>query len=306
MATVSSRNHGGLPKPVRIANPFDSDDDEPTTSTISSRSGGYTNPFDDDVNAKGHTKSKTASAKSSNPFDDDDSPAKQKKQTGRGNKIRSGSNSNQTKSTSSHDASNPFNDGYEVTSKPTSKPKSRGETILNDGSLFDEEEKAAKPVKERRSTTRAFASKIVDSGARIKESASSSLSSVKLPSAKMPSALMGYGGDTTEPKKGKAKHQANQKDLYGEPEPGYVSTQNNYFSQSDQSNFNNQTVEELEQYAVKKSQDTTSSIRNAIRIAKDTEGVASTTLETLHAQGEQIRRTHDTAVRVDEELGRVS
>ncbi|CAM6112354.1 unnamed protein product [Calypogeia fissa] len=87
-------------------------------------------------------------------------------------------------------------------------------------------------------------------------------------------------------------------------QPAYVSTQHNYFSQQDQRYVSTQNVEELEQVAVKKTQDTTSSIKNAIRIAKDTKGVATTTLKTLHHQGEQIRRTHHTAVRVDEELGR--
>ncbi|CAM6105581.1 unnamed protein product [Calypogeia fissa] len=314
MAAVSSRSHGGLPKPQRIANPFDSEDDEPTTSSTGTRSHvsnsssssapastRYTNPFDDDTKPHGHTKSKTVDnqrvAKSSNPFDDDDSPANSSSHVAKGNKIKSRHSS---QSTGSHEASNPFNDDYEV----TSKPKSRGDTILDDGSLFDDEPQTARPVKERKSTTRAFAAKIVEGGSRIKESASSSLSSVKLPT--LPSSGgKGYGADEkTESKRiGKSTNQQS-KDLFGEPEPGYVSTQNNYFSQQDQRNFSTQSVEELEQYAVKKSQDTTSSIKNAIRIAEDTKGVATTTLETLHDQGEQIRRTHETAVRVDEELGR--
>lgn len=329
MATVSSRNHGGLPKPQRIVNPFDSDNEEPTTSSTTSRSHvsnsssssaapstRYTNPFDDDAKpyGGGHTKSKAVApghrvAKSSNPFDDeDDSPAKPpSKHVAKGNKIRPSSSggSHSNPSSGSHDASNPFSDDYEV----TSKPKTRGDSILDDGSLFaDEETPSGKPAKERKSSTRAFAAKIVEGGARMKDSASSSLSNVKLPSLSSSSAPRGHAADekTEFRRLGKAKPQQQSKELFGEPEPGYISTQHTYFSQSDQGRFQSQTVEELEQYAVTKSQDTTSSIKNAIRIAEDTKSIATTTLETLHTQGDQIRRTHETAVRVDEELGRVS
>jgi synaptosomal-associated protein 25 len=66
----------------------------------------------------------------------------------------------------------------------------------------------------------------------------------------------------------------------------------------------NQAVQDLERHAVKKSQETTSTIKNALRVANDTMGVGVETLVTLHDQGIQIERTHERAVDLDQHLSR--
>ncbi|KAJ7542900.1 hypothetical protein O6H91_09G016900 [Diphasiastrum complanatum] len=65
-----------------------------------------------------------------------------------------------------------------------------------------------------------------------------------------------------------------------------------------------QSQQELESYAITKSEETTATIYNALKIAEGTKEVATKTTIQIHAQGEQIRRTHDTAVIVDMELKR--
>ncbi|CAM6102104.1 unnamed protein product [Calypogeia fissa] len=313
MSAISSRNQGGLRKLQRIVNPFDSDEDEPTApstgylphvpNSSSSSSIRYTNPFDDDtVKPQGHTKSEIVAVdkhrvgKPWNPFDDDDSQAKMFNRVVKGNGIKSGHSKH---SNFRHDVSNPFSDDYEV----NSHPKTRGDIILDNGSLFDGEPSVAEPLKERKSSTRTFTTNIKKPVSRIEEGASSSFSRDKVPTVPSSSVAKGHCADKkTESKRiGKSQH---SKELFGEPEPAYLRTQRNKVSQQDQRYFSTKNVEELEQLAVEKTQDTTSSIKNAIRIAEDTKGVATTTLKTLHHQGEQICRTHHTAVRVDEDLGR--
>lgn len=309
MAGVSSRRHGGIPKLQRIVNPFDSDKDdyEPTMSFIGSQSGvsnssssswsaqrstRYTNPFDHDTKPHSPTKSKIVAvdnhrvAKSWNPFDDDDSSSKLSKDVAKVNKVKS-SYSNQ--STSRHDTSKPFNEDYE----DTFKPKTRGDTILDEGSIFDNEPSTARLVKERKSATWSLRAKIVEGRSRMKEIASRSLSSVKLPTLSSSSGAKGQGAHAKMEFKGigKSKYQESM-ELFGESSPTYLSTQHNYFSQEDQRSFTTQTMEELEQYAVKTSQETMESLKTAITILEDTKGVATTTLETFHNQGEQFRRTH--------------
>jgi hypothetical protein len=67
----------------------------------------------------------------------------------------------------------------------------------------------------------------------------------------------------------------------------------------------NQAVQDLEKYALKKSQDTTSTIKNCVRVAEDSMGIGVQTLITLHDQGIQIERTHEKAVDIDQHLSRV-
>ncbi|KAI6686352.1 hypothetical protein NL676_032265 [Syzygium grande] len=55
----------------------------------------------------------------------------------------------------------------------------------------------------------------------------------------------------------------------------------------------NQSVQELENYAVYKAEETTSTVNNCLKIAEDIREDATRTLDMLHQQGEQIRRTHD-------------
>ncbi|PHT46272.1 SNAP25 -like proteinous protein SNAP33 [Capsicum baccatum] len=68
--------------------------------------------------------------------------------------------------------------------------------------------------------------------------------------------------------------------------------------------FENQSVEELENYAVYRSEETTKSVNNCLKIAEDMREDATKTLITLHQQGEQITRTHMTAADIDHDLSR--
>ncbi|PRQ40680.1 putative target SNARE coiled-coil domain-containing protein [Rosa chinensis] len=72
----------------------------------------------------------------------------------------------------------------------------------------------------------------------------------------------------------------------------------------DSGGLENQSVQELEKYAVYKSEETTQSVNNCLRIAEDIKGTATTTLDTLHQQGDQITRTHMAAVDMDKDLSK--
>ncbi|KAL2923612.1 putative SNAP25 homologous protein SNAP30 [Bienertia sinuspersici] len=66
----------------------------------------------------------------------------------------------------------------------------------------------------------------------------------------------------------------------------------------------NRSTQELETYAVNKAEETTKSVNNCLKIAEDIREDASNTLETLHQQGEQIHRTHQMAVNIDQDLSK--
>ncbi|KAI3454832.1 hypothetical protein Pfo_011495 [Paulownia fortunei] len=66
----------------------------------------------------------------------------------------------------------------------------------------------------------------------------------------------------------------------------------------------NQTLEELENYAVYKAEETTKTVNNCLKIAEDIREDATKTLVTLHQQGEQITRTHMVAADMDHDLSR--
>ncbi|XP_021733939.1 SNAP25 homologous protein SNAP33-like [Chenopodium quinoa] len=72
----------------------------------------------------------------------------------------------------------------------------------------------------------------------------------------------------------------------------------------DSGGVDNQNVEELENYSVYKSEETTKTVDNCLKIAEGIRDDATKTLVTLHQQGEQIRRTHDEAVHIDYDLSR--
>lgn len=84
------------------------------------------------------------------------------------------------------------------------------------------------------------------------------------------------------------------------PKPGY-----NNGGGEDSEEFVNQAVLDLEKHAVKKSQETTSTLKNCLRVAEDTMGIGAQTLISLHEQGVQIERTHEKAVHIDQHLSRV-
>ncbi|ESW29578.1 hypothetical protein PHAVU_002G081500 [Phaseolus vulgaris] len=72
----------------------------------------------------------------------------------------------------------------------------------------------------------------------------------------------------------------------------------------DSGGLENQSVQELENYAVYKSEETTKSVDNCLRIAEDIRGEATKTLEMLHEQGDQITRTHNMVVDTEKDLSR--
>lgn len=67
----------------------------------------------------------------------------------------------------------------------------------------------------------------------------------------------------------------------------------------------NQSVQELENYAVYKAEETTSTVNNCLKIAEDIRGDATRTLDMLHQQGDQITRTHNMVVDTEKDLSRV-
>lgn len=74
----------------------------------------------------------------------------------------------------------------------------------------------------------------------------------------------------------------------------------------DSGGFQNQSVQELENYAVYKAEETTKTVNNCLKLAEDMREDATRTLEMLHYQGEQITRTHMMAADTEKDLSRVS
>lgn len=74
----------------------------------------------------------------------------------------------------------------------------------------------------------------------------------------------------------------------------------------DSGGIENQSVQELEGYAVYKAEETTKSVQGCLKVAEDIRSDATRTLVMLHEQGEQITRTHHQAVDIDQDLSRVS
>ncbi|KAE9601926.1 hypothetical protein Lal_00041044 [Lupinus albus] len=72
----------------------------------------------------------------------------------------------------------------------------------------------------------------------------------------------------------------------------------------DSGGLENQSVQELEGYAVYKAEETSKSVNNCLKIAENIREDATQTLVTLHQQGEQITRTHYIATDIDQDLSR--
>ncbi|CAJ1944159.1 unnamed protein product [Sphenostylis stenocarpa] len=72
----------------------------------------------------------------------------------------------------------------------------------------------------------------------------------------------------------------------------------------DSGGLENQSVQELESYAVYKAEETTNSVSNCLKIAENIREDATKTLVTLHQQGEQITRSHHIAADIDQDLSR--
>lgn len=73
----------------------------------------------------------------------------------------------------------------------------------------------------------------------------------------------------------------------------------------DSGGLENQSVQELESYAVYKADETTKSVHSCLKIAENIREDATKTLVTLHQQGEQITRSHYVAAGIDHDLSRV-
>ncbi|CAA7026965.1 unnamed protein product [Microthlaspi erraticum] len=72
----------------------------------------------------------------------------------------------------------------------------------------------------------------------------------------------------------------------------------------DAGGLENQTVQELESYALYKSEETTRTVQGCLKVAEDIRSDATRTLVMLNEQGEQILKTHDKAVDIDHDLSR--
>ncbi|CAN8298661.1 unnamed protein product [Cochlearia groenlandica] len=73
---------------------------------------------------------------------------------------------------------------------------------------------------------------------------------------------------------------------------------------SDTGGVENQSVQELESYAVYKSEETTKTVQGCLRVAEEIKSDATSTLVMLNEQGEKITRTHQKAVDIDHDLSR--
>jgi len=74
----------------------------------------------------------------------------------------------------------------------------------------------------------------------------------------------------------------------------------------DSGGLESQSVQELENYAVYKAEETTKSVNSCLKIAEEMREDATKTLVMLHQQGEQITRSHHVAADIDHDLSRVS
>ncbi|ONK55667.1 uncharacterized protein A4U43_UnF360 [Asparagus officinalis] len=89
------------------------------------------------------------------------------------------------------------------------------------------------------------------------------------------------------------------------PSSSYSAARNKYKNDfRDSGGLENQSVQELEGYAVYKADETTQKVNGCLRIAEEIREDASRTLVNLHQQGEQITRTHVTAANIDQDLSR--
>lgn len=73
----------------------------------------------------------------------------------------------------------------------------------------------------------------------------------------------------------------------------------------DSGGLENQSVQELENYAVYKAEETTTSVNNCLKIAENIREDGTKTLDMLHQQGEQIHRTHNMVADTEKDLSKV-
>ncbi|XP_076953455.1 putative SNAP25 homologous protein SNAP30 [Bidens hawaiensis] len=79
---------------------------------------------------------------------------------------------------------------------------------------------------------------------------------------------------------------------------------NSQLKKKSKAELDNMSNQELENYAVDQAEETTKSVKNCLKIAEDIREDANKTLDTLHAQGDQIHRTHEKTAEMEKELSR--
>ncbi|KAJ0266161.1 SNAP25 us protein SNAP29 [Hirschfeldia incana] len=104
----------------------------------------------------------------------------------------------------------------------------------------------------------------------------------------------------------KKKHSFNPFDDDEEIDKRFTSSSNPSFKNQfrDSGGVENQSVQELESYAVYKSEETTKTVQGCLKVAQGIRTDATRTLVMLNEQGEKITRTHQKAVDIDHDLSR--
>ncbi|XP_038680012.1 putative SNAP25 homologous protein SNAP30 [Tripterygium wilfordii] len=113
--------------------------------------------------------------------------------------------------------------------------------------------------------------------------------------------LMIPGGPLDDDCRGKGTSSSSSSSSYSNLPAGRDRYKNDF---RDSGGLENQSVQELENYAVYKSEETTKSVNNCLRIAENIREDATKTLDMLHNQGDQITRTHDMCVDMDKDLSK--
>ncbi|CAM0875382.1 unnamed protein product [Alopecurus aequalis] len=113
------------------------------------------------------------------------------------------------------------------------------------------------------------------------------------PSSSKPETFDSDSDDDLVPKRG------NKSSAYSVPAGGKKQYKDGF---RDSGGLENQSVEELENYAAYKAEETTDTLNGCLRIAENIKQDASNTLITLNKQGDQIGRTHEKAVEIDQDL----
>ncbi|KAH7673452.1 synaptosomal-associated protein 25 [Dioscorea alata] len=86
---------------------------------------------------------------------------------------------------------------------------------------------------------------------------------------------------------------------------GFADAKNRYKNDfRDSGGIDNQSTQELENYAVYKAEENTEKLNGCLKIAHEIHEGATHTLVTLHQQGEQITRTHLNAANIEHDLSR--
>eukprot|EP00250_Pteridium_aquilinum_P035748 c9888_g1_i1 orf=232-1602(+) len=312
---MASARHRPLPSSSSSArNPFDSSDDEDegkksVPSIASSSRRDYSNPFDDEYGR--------AEASTGKPSDASGRPRSKKPQA-------------------EAYANNPFDDDGDYGAREVRAPSLKAK--LDQGTLFDEQPRfhgdlstqepkskikppansALKKVQKFKDAGASQASKIVEGGLhqaqRLKESSfnafkpSEGASEVKQgkPAVSGHARSQLFAEDARPSAFNKGGHGVYDKGqgLYetgslGIPPCAVTRYDDHQFQGAD---LEQKSVQELEGYAVQKSEDTTKRIQNCLKVAEDIKGDATRTLISLHEQGEQMRRTHELAHDIDQNL----